>query len=69
MKQGNTTKRFGLVALLSAMLGGMVRKPEGTTDADLHQRRNMVLTNGGRAPIPYRLPNQRQRRKLASQNR
>lgn len=28
-----------------------------------------LLTNGGRAPIPHRLPNQRQRRKRAAQTR
>ena len=63
MKQGNPTKRFGLVALIGAMLSGMTSKPEGVTERDLHQRRTFVLTNGGIAPIPAKMLNQRQKRK------
>ncbi len=33
-----------------------------------HQAK-MLLTNGGRAPIPFKMMNQRQKRKLASQMR
>jgi len=67
MKQGNPTRRFGLVALIGAMLSGIASKPEGIKDHDLQQRRTMLLTNGGNAPIPNKLPNQRQRRKLNRQ--
>jgi|JI9StandDraft_1071089.scaffolds.fasta_scaffold196397_2 hypothetical protein len=67
MKQGNPTKRFGLVALLGAMLGGLMKRPEGVTEHDLQQRRTYVLTNGGRAPIPTKVLNQRQKRKLNRQ--
>lgn len=70
MKQGNPNKkRFGLVALISAMIAGLTSKPEGVTTQDLQRRRSTVLINGGVAPIPHRLPNQRQRRKLAAQTR
>jgi len=67
MKQGNPTKRFGIVALIGAMLAGLTAKPKGVTEQDLQVRRASVLTNGGKAPIPQRLPNQRQRRKLNRQ--
>ena len=63
MKQGNPRKRFGLVALIGAMLAGLQSKPEGVTEQDLQQRRSFVLTNGGNAPIPHRVLNQRQKRK------
>ena len=69
MKQGNPTKRFGLVALIGAMIAGLTSKPKGVTTQDLQARRLHVLINGGVAPIPHRIPNQRQRRKLAAQMR
>jgi len=69
MKQGNPTKKFGFVALISAMIAGLTPTPKGVTKQDLQQRRSHVLINGGVAPIPHRLPNQRQRRKLAAQTR
>jgi len=69
MKQGNPTKRFGLVAFISAMISGLASRPEGVTHGELVQRKNMILTNGGRAPIPSKIPNQRQKRKLAAQMR
>lgn len=69
MKQGDPTKKLGIIALIGAMLSGMSKAPDGITSGDLHQRRSILLTNGGMAPIPRRLPNQRQRRKLAAQNR
>jgi len=69
MKQGNTTKRFGIIALISAMLGGGVSMPADTSRQDLSRRRNFLLTNGGLAPIPGKMMNQRQKRKLAAQNR
>ena len=67
MKQGNPTKRFGLLALISAMLGGLISRPQGVTDQELHQRKTFVLMNGGRAPIPNRMKNQRQKRKSQRQ--
>ena len=67
MKQGNPTRRFGLIALLSAMIGGTVAMPKGEDTASLSHRKNMVLTNGGAAPIPYKMMNQKQRRKLQRQ--
>ena len=63
MKQGNPTKRFGLIALIGAMLAGMTARPEGVEHKDLVQRRTYLLTNGGVAPMPQRMMNQRQRRK------
>lgn len=67
MKQGNPTKRFGLIALISAMIAGLTSKPDKVTTQDLQQRKSYLLINGGKAPIPNRLPNQRQRRKLNAQ--
>ena len=69
MKQGNPRKRFGLVALIGAMISGLVDIPKEVSVQELQARRSFVLTNGGNAPIPRRLPNQRQRRKLAAQTR
>lgn len=68
MEQGNPTKRFGLIALIGAMLSGLTSKPEGVTEQDLHSRRTMLLTNGGLAPIPSRVLNQRQKRKRYRQS-
>lgn len=45
------------------MLGGLTAKPQGVTEQDLQQRRTYVLTNGGNAPIPHKMLNQRQKRK------
>jgi len=67
MKQGNPTKRFGIIALIGAMLGGLTKKTEGVTDGDLIYRRNMLLTNNGKAPIPSKFLNQRQKRKIKRQ--
>lgn len=67
MKQGNPTKRFGIIALIGAMLQGIVKRPEDVTDGDLIYRRNMLLTNNGKAPIPNRFLNQRQKRKIKRQ--
>jgi hypothetical protein len=68
MKQGNPNKRkFGIIALIGAMLAGLTAKPEGVNDVDLQYRRASILTNGGVAPIPRKVPNQRQKRKLNRQ--
>ena len=67
MKQGNPTKRFGIIALIGAMLSGMTSRPEGVSNSDLQQRRTILLTNGGRAPIPFKTQNQKQRRKQVRQ--
>lgn len=70
MKQGNPNrKRFGIIALISAMISGLTSRPEKMDVAELQQRRAFILTNGGRAPIPTRVLNQRQRRKRAAQTR
>lgn len=67
MKQGNPTKRFGIIALIGAMLQSIVEKPEGVTESDLIYRRNMLLTNNGKAPIPSKFLNQKQKRKIKRQ--
>lgn len=67
MKQGNPTKRFGMIALIGAILSGNQSMPKGTDRGSLLQRRNTLLTNGGAAPIPHKMLNQRQRRKLYRQ--
>jgi hypothetical protein len=55
MKQGNPTrKRFGLVALINAMIGGMMSRPEGVNVEDLQKRRAHVLANGGMAPNNFK---------------
>lgn len=63
MKQGNPNKKRGIIALISAMIAGMTSRPEGVGHTELVQRRSYLLTNGGVAPIPTRVLNQRQRRK------
>lgn len=67
MKQGNQTKRFGIISLLGAMISGMASRPADMEHKDLVQRRTYLLTNGGIAPIPSRMLNQRQKRKLKRQ--
>lgn len=70
MKQGNPNrKKFGVIALIGAILAGFRSAPDGMTTPELQQRKSFLLTNGGRAPIPGRLPNQRQRRKRMAQTR
>lgn len=57
-------KRIGLVALLAAMF----RSPQHVEDrAEILERKNMLLTNYNRAPIPLKFKNQRQKRKLNRQ--
>ena len=60
-------KTLGLVATIAAMFSGMESLPEGMSFADLERIRTTALTNGGRAPIPSKMLNQRQRRKLNRQ--
>lgn len=67
MKQGNIGRRFGLIAMIGAMLSGKAAKPEGVESKELAQRRNYLLTNGGVAPYPGRVLNQRQKRKQLRQ--
>lgn len=67
MKQGNPRKRFGLVALIGAMLAGLTPKPKDVNEQELQQRRTFLLTNGSMSPIPTRVLNQRQKRKRARQ--
>ena len=69
MKQGNPRKKFGVIALLGAMISGLVSRSntDNAQVSELHQRKNFLLTNGGRAPIPGRMKNQRQKRKLNRQ--
>lgn len=67
MKQGNPTKKLGMIAFIGAMLSGMAKRPAGIEHKDLVQRRTHLLTNGGIAPIPFRTMNQRQKRKLNRQ--
>ena len=61
------SKGFGMIALIGAMLSGLTAKPEGVTTEHLQNRRSFLLTNGGKAPIPHRVLNQRQKRKIARQ--
>jgi len=67
MKQGNPTRKMGIIALIGAMISGMANRPAGVEHKDLVQRRSRLLTNGYDAPIPHKLMNQRQKRKLNRQ--
>lgn len=67
MKQGNPTKKLGLIGLISAMLRGAHPIPETHDFGSLSRKKNILLTNGGAAPIPGRSRNQRQKRKLYRQ--
>lgn len=71
MKQSNLQqpKKVGKVAKLTAMINGMNATGNGKYAIQLMQEKSMLLTNGGRAPIPSSVPNQRQKRKLAAQMR
>lgn len=64
---GRKGRKLGLVAILGAMIKGALARPGETNVKDLMVHRDMLLTNGGVAPIPPRMPNQRQRRKLNRQ--
>lgn len=59
MKQGNPQKKIGRVALISGMISGMIATGNKDYSMQLMQQKNTLLTNGGRAPIPDRMLNQR----------
>lgn len=61
------SKTFGLVATIAAIFSGRVGVPEGMNHSDLERIKTAALTNGGRPPIPSKMLNQRQRRKLNRQ--
>lgn len=68
MKQGNPRKRFGIIALISAILNGIEQMPKETNRITLETQRSNLLTNYGRAPIPSKMLNQRQKRKRYRQS-
>lgn len=68
MKQGNAKKKFGTIALISAIINGAQKMPEGRTVQDLAQQKSNLLINYGRAPIPTKMLNQRQKRKRYRQS-
>ena len=68
MKQGNAKKKFGIIALISAIINGAQQMPQGRTIQDLSQQKTNLLINYGRAPIPAKMLNQRQRRKIYRQS-
>lgn len=61
-------KKLGIIATINAMINSFTKQKYKTDDIiNLIRRRDMLLTNGNTAPIPTRLKNQRQKRKLARQ--
>lgn len=61
-------KKLGVIATISAMINGLIgNKKQAKEVVNLHQRKTYLLTNGYNAPIPSKLLNQRQKRKLARQ--
>jgi len=48
---------------------GVVKQLKSIGSAFHIKMANDLLTNGGSAPIPSKMPNQKQRRKLAAQTR
>lgn len=49
---GRKGRKLGLVAILGAMIKGALARPGETNVKDLMVHRDMLLTNGGVAPIP-----------------
>jgi len=68
MKQGNPQKKMGRVAMLAAMISGMLSTGNKAYTMQMMQEKSMLLTNGGRAPIPGKMLNQRQKRKRYRQS-
>lgn len=60
-------RAIGQIAMLSAMIATSMRDNQMKDVPALMYRRNELLTNGGLPPIPARMLNQRQRRKLYRQ--
>jgi hypothetical protein len=61
------SKTLGLIATIAAIFSRSQSLPEGMNHSDLNSIRVTALTNGGRAPIPSKMLNQRQKRKLNRQ--
>jgi hypothetical protein len=55
--------RKGRVAILTALIAGMISTGNKLYTIGLMQEKNDLLTNGYRPPIPARMKNQRQKRK------
>jgi len=53
----------GTIVLLATMIMGLRQKGQQEYTPQLMHRRTMLLTNGGNAPIPNKILNQRQKRK------
>ena len=66
MKQGNPTKKFGRVAMLMALIGGMFNS-SGKEKAEAMREKNGLIMNFG-GPVPRRILNQRQKRKRYRQS-
>ena len=69
MKQGNPQRKMGRVAVLTAIISGLFGAGDnGYQTPSLMKEKNMLLTNGGVAPIPAKMLNQRQNRKRYRQS-
>lgn len=68
MKNGNASKKFGIISLIGAMISGLINRPKNVTVQELEKKKSMLLTNYGKAPIPEKMLNQRQKRKRYRQS-
>ena len=66
-------KGFGIVRLLAGLIAAGMNydrtEAKGSEIASMQRHKGFLLTNGGAAPIPSRMLNQRQKRKLKAQTR
>lgn len=61
-------KPMGRVAIINKLAQDMIDKGQGEYARGLIMERDMLLVNGRRPPIPDRMLNQRQKRKLIRQS-
>jgi len=59
--------RKGIIGFIGAILSGLEPMPAGATRESLDRQKSVILTNGYKAPIPFKTMNQRQKRKLQRQ--
>lgn len=66
MKQGNPTKKFGRIALLMGIIGGLFNSSSSQRIEAMKEKNKLILNFGG--PAPRRVLNQRQKRKRYRQS-
>ena len=66
MKQGNSRKKFGKIAYLMAVIGGLFSSSSTERVQAMETKNGLIMNYGG--PEPKRVLNQRQKRKRYRQS-